>query len=241
MAGLNPNVPPGAPPSAVPMPPPGAAPEMPSEEMPPEEEAPEEAPEEGEGGDDGNVSPEEQAQYDEFVNNGLRLIYDKQTMPKVLESLKGGGNPISGLANTLVTVVVTLEKQAEAAQAELSHDVIFHAAFELASDLANLQKEAGIAELNDDEVEQAIYMAVDLYRSQKENAGQLDVDGITEDMAELMEADQAGKLDSVLPGATEAAARMKERGWNRQRTPEDGPPEEAAEGQPMPAEEAPVA
>jgi len=168
------------------------------------------------GGEQPNVTPEEQKQYDEFVENALRLTYDKKTMPNVLETLKGGDNPIEGLANTLVMVVTALEKQADAAGAELSSDVIFHGSFEIIADLANLQKEAGIADLDDDEVEKAIYMAIDIYRQQKQSAGRLDVEGISQDMDELMAAEKEGRLDEIAPGATEAAKRMQDRGWTQQ-------------------------
>ena len=47
-----------------------------------------------------NVSPEEQQGYDEFVNNAFSVIYDKKSLPQILEGLKGDGNPVEGLANT---------------------------------------------------------------------------------------------------------------------------------------------
>src|SRR3546814_17793696 len=49
-------------------------------------EQPASSPAPQEGGDEtANVSPEEQAQYDQFVNNGLELIYKEKYFPKVVD------------------------------------------------------------------------------------------------------------------------------------------------------------
>ena len=68
---------------------PGAE-QMPAEAMPPEEMPNQAASEDGE--EMANVSPEEQAIYEQSVRNALNLIYqeggDKHVSPAVLKALK---------------------------------------------------------------------------------------------------------------------------------------------------------
>jgi hypothetical protein len=83
-------------------------------------------------GDQANVSPEEQAAYDEFVTNGMKLIYQgDHVAPAVLDQLKGNwkasrirsarfpgreaarpGNPIDDLSVATVSLVLALEASA---------------------------------------------------------------------------------------------------------------------------------
>ncbi len=74
-----------------------------------------------------NVTPEEQQAYDAFVNNALTVISDEKSLPSIVQSLKGDGNPVDGLANTAVAVVVWVQDSAEQAGQALAPDVVFQA------------------------------------------------------------------------------------------------------------------
>lgn len=155
-----------------------------------------------------NVSPEEQAEYDAFVTNGMQLIYNEQLMPQLLERIEGGGNPIEGLANAAALVVMRLEDSAEGQGQAISNDVKFHGGTELMEQLAELAEAAGIHEYSEEEVESAFYLALDTYRSTRQEQGKLAMDEINQDMQTLVQADQAGRLNEVLPGIEQAAARL---------------------------------
>lgn len=174
------------------------------------------------------ASPEEQALYTEFVNNGFKLVYaGGEVKPAILTSLEGDGEPMEGLANTTVAIVARVAQAAEEAGQDLDAGLIMHAGSEILADLANLQKEAGIAELSEDEIEGAFYRAVDLYREQAQSAGKLDTAGLEEDFIALSEADEAGDPDAVLPGATEAARRLAGKAQPAEGEEEEEMPEEA--------------
>lgn len=170
------------------------------------------------GEEEGNVTPEEQAQYDTFVTNGMQLIYNEKSMPQVLQSIAGDGDPVEGLANTVATVVMRLEDSAADKGQEISGDVKMHGATELLEQMAELAGEAGIHDYSEEEMEGALFRALDIYREAR--ADRLPVDELKEDFAMLQEADQQGRLDEIVPGASEFAAR---RGGQQEQGQEQAP------------------
>lgn len=158
--------------------------------------------------DEGEVqaSPDEQAQYDTFVDKAYELIYNGgKVNPQILKSLEGAGEPVDGLANTTAMVVIRLEDAAEQSGKKLSPDVMLHGGAEVLQDLADLAKQAGVHEYSKDEIQGATYQALDIYRAIRQKQGKLDIPAIQQDFQEIMQASQAGQLDSLLPGASEAA------------------------------------
>lgn len=162
---------------------------------------------EGAGEGESNVSPEEQAQYDQFVKNGMELIYDEKTMPQLMQSLEGAGTPTEGLANALVTVVMRLEDSAKQQGQEISGEVIMHAATELMEQLVELAEAAGVHEFTPEDIESSYLLAIDTYRTARQGKGDLPVDDLKQDMDMMMQADQQGRLDEVVPGISEYAKR----------------------------------
>src|SRR5690625_2194710 len=84
-----------------------------------------------------NVSPAEQAQYDHFVEHALSLIYDERSLPQVIRSLGGHGDPIEGLATTAIMVITRLEDIA-GGHGAIDGDILFHGGVEIIEDLADL-------------------------------------------------------------------------------------------------------
>lgn len=164
--------------------------QMPPEEMPDEES---------------NVTPEEQADYDEFVTNGMKVMYSKDRIKKFLQSIEGGGNAVKGLANAVSILVMRLEDDAKNNGKEFSGDVMIHAAQELMEQMAELAEAAGIHTFTEEEMESAFYLALDRYRSTRQQAGTLPVDEIKQDVDELRVAEQQGRLEEIAPGITEYA------------------------------------
>jgi len=147
-----------------------------------------------------NVSPEEQAAYDKFVNNFELLVYDEKLQPQILESLKGAGKPEEGLANTAAMVATRLFDAADQEGEQISGDVKLEGGLDLVEDLANLQKEAGIANLDEKQIEKAWFMALDIYKNTQEQRGTLDKEGYQQDFQEIQQMAQSGELDSFVNG-----------------------------------------
>lgn len=185
----------------------------------PEEETPaEDSQETGEepqdsGGEESNVSPEEQKQYDTFMEKAADIIYgDKEgeVMPEILASLKpasepaedpAGGNPaVLALANTATQIVQKLDVASKEAGQQVSDDVLYHGGAEVIELLAEIAEAAGIHEYTEEEINGALIQAVDNYRPIAEEMGRTDADTLKKQFGEVVAADEQGKLGQVVPG-----------------------------------------
>jgi hypothetical protein len=160
-----------------------------------------------EGGEESNVTPEEQAQYEAFVGNGLRLIFAEQTREQIAERIRAS-DPVEGLATTTVQIVTRLQQSAGQKGSEISPDVLFHGGMEIMSNIAELAEAADVHAYSEDEIESALYQALDQYGTQAMEAGTLDKEGIVSDFQALMQADQQGRLEEMLPGIEEKARQI---------------------------------
>lgn len=161
-----------------------------------------------EGGDDEqpNVSPEEQAQYEDFVDKCHQLIYSQGAFEKVLERIKATPNPVEGLATVVATTVFRVQQSAVEAGQELSPDVLMQGGQEVLLDLADQVAKAGIHDYSEQEIEAATYAAVDQYREMAGKAGFLDEGAAVQDANSLVQMDRTGELDETLPGLKEKFA-----------------------------------
>lgn len=157
------------------------------------------------GGDESNVSPEEQTQYDEFVTNGMSLLHDEKGLSSLIQSIEGDGNPVEGLANTVASIVIRIEDSAQKQGIEISGDVLMHGGTELLEQAADLAEQSGVHEFSDDELESALYLAMDIYRTTRQQQGKLPTDQLGQDMQELQTAEQDGSLEKQFPGITKYA------------------------------------
>lgn len=146
------------------------------------------------------ASPQEQAQYDEFVNNAFNLIFDEKTMPGIIERLSATEEPIDDLANTAALVTFRLQDSAQKAGAQIPDEVVFHAGVEILEELANLSEKAGIHEFSQEELEAATLRALDVFREMGTQAGSIDPEALKQQFGALIEADNAGQLNRALPG-----------------------------------------
>lgn len=157
-----------------------------------------------------NVGPDEQQAYDTFVGNGMELLYNENVMPKLLESIRSAEDPAEGLGNAVATLVMRLDDSASKAGQEISGDVKLHAAKELLEQMAEVAEEAGVHEYSEEEMESAFYSALDTYRTTRQAEGKLNPEEFQGDMQEIQAADQEGRIDEVLPGVSEYAARTNQ-------------------------------
>jgi hypothetical protein len=177
-----------------------------SEATPDDEQA------EGEG-----VSPEEQAQYDQFVKNGLSLIYPAnahgQISPVVINHLKGNfeeqaqqelakaqppisNNPIDNLAASTVLLVMALQEDSHGNDNHLDSAIVLHGGAELLGELGHIATKAKIHEYQQDEINNAMYRGMDIYRAA---SPYVNVEAAKEDFAQLDQAEKNGTLEQLIP------------------------------------------
>jgi hypothetical protein len=157
------------------------------------------------------ASPEEQAQYNQFVGRAMQLIYDQRMFPKIVEMLRGGGSdgqgkddtgnsgPAHGLANATAMIITRVYKAASDAGAQLSPDVVFHGGTEIFGQLAEISDKAGISDYaNDhDALEGAYFLAVDTAMQQLRKAGVVDEASAKQALEQLHGMDGKGELEQV--------------------------------------------
>lgn len=160
--------------------------------------------------DEGNVSPEEQAQYDQFVAQGMKLYNDPKVMPSILGMIEGDGDPVNGLASATATIVVRLVQSMKGLPTKMSGDVIYHGGVELLEQLADVGAVTKLHDFTPEEMQQAELRAVDMVRDMLTKSGDIDNEAVMQDFNALVEADKAGTLDEVLPGISEAPAEGEE-------------------------------
>jgi hypothetical protein len=166
------------------------------------------APEAGEGDEQSNVSPEEQAVYDQVVGNALKIISSPKTRGGILQALQGDGNPEEGLANAAATVAKRVIDSAEKAGMKVPGDIMLPAGQEIVEALAEVQRNAGIADLDEKQIEGAFMRGLDLFREMAQADGTIDRATFERDFQAMAQADKAGRLDEMVPGASKAAAQF---------------------------------
>lgn len=152
-----------------------------------------------EQGEAPNVSPEEQAQYDQFMDRAFALAYDERTFPTVMGRIAKAPDPVEGLAAATAMLVSRLKDTAARQNISLSPDVLYHGGAALLEDLADTAGKAGIHDFTPDEVEGALYRCLDLYRSM-EGGDPAGKQAVAQDWQALVQADRAGALGQMLPG-----------------------------------------
>jgi hypothetical protein len=157
-----------------------------------------------------NVSPEEQQQYDVFVENAMQLLYseDGEVEPEVLARLSTGKKPIDVLAQTAVWIIMIVEEDAKKNNMPIEDDVLFHAGREIVEQLIDIAEAAGIHTYKEAEIQGAWYQALDMYReANSDETGRINPDEAAGAFEALNEADKEGRADEIIPGFEQKAER----------------------------------
>lgn len=163
-----------------------------------------------------NVSPEEQAAYEQFVEAGIALIYGGgEVRPGILQlldndpadliavlgdnvpELKERFSKVVALAAT--TVIVVLEVVRNLPE-KPDGAILMHGGKAILEDLAELAEQAGQEEFTQDELNTAFLHAVDIYQAVGTEEGFVDKENASQEFAEILNAQEQGQLDKVLPG-----------------------------------------
>jgi hypothetical protein len=160
------------------------------------------------------ATPEEQKAYEAYVNAALEAVLtgDGQPEPAVLASLKGEYDqataerfaaaeppirtlqeaPIDPLAATTVAALLQVEDIAAQSGVELADEIVFNGGAEVLAVLADMSETAGIHSYSEDDIETAVYRAVDLYRI---SSSRVNPDQLKQEFGAFIEADRAGAFE----------------------------------------------
>ena len=112
------------------------------------------------------VSETEQAQYDEFVINGYKLIYESGALVPILNRLHAMtklGLAIEGLARITTDIVERLVNDLVQSNLKLGDGVAYHGSVELIEELVELAKRHTIYDFDETELETGFFRALEIF------------------------------------------------------------------------------
>lgn len=159
------------------------------------------------------ASPEEQAQYEAFVEMMQNMIYPEATPgeinPAILANLKGQFDPAAlemfqqaepaltdSPQDSAAATAVLLTLMAEG-QGKFSDEIVMHGGAAAIEELVEVAEAAKIHDFAERDMETITYRAMDLYRTA---SPRVDPAALTEQFKALMVANDQGNLGAVLPG-----------------------------------------
>lgn len=171
------------------------------------------------------ASPEEQALYDDFVGRAQSILLPQkgEVSGEILANLRGdfdpqaaqvfaqvepplAPSPQDAVSGTAVLLTLMIEASAMQEGIDYPDDVAMHAGAEVVEMLAAVSEAAGIHDFSDEEMEGMFYRALDLYRYV---GPRIDENALKQGFEQIVQADQAGKLNEVLPGLPGGAPMQK--------------------------------
>lgn len=184
------------------------------------------------------ASPEQQDQYDRFVATAMNIMYEREMVPKLLQLLDGGGDPVEGLARATVMITARVATAAEEGGEQLSGDVLFNAGAEIFNQLADVSDAAGMGNFAEDRdmLEAAYFRALDEFRTLMQQAGRGSQEAAQRDLQQLEAMSESGDLEATLRKLAEDDPRMRQQGNDRE--PQGEPPPGQGQRQ-MPRREQP--
>lgn len=158
-----------------------------------------------EDGEQPNVTPEEQAAYEQLIRNAFKVIYpeggEDAISPQVLKGLSANPeNPVLALGSTAATLVSGLRDSAKKVGQPVPDEILYHGGQRIVEELAEVAEAKKIHDYSEEEIEQAWYAGLDLYRTMSEQSGDFDKEGASQGWNELVAADQQGRAGDMLPG-----------------------------------------
>lgn len=153
---------------------------------------------EHEAGNSPNVSQEEQGQYEDFVNRCYEMIYTDDNLEAIAATIEAGEYPAGDLAQAVAQVVSRVIAVAKEAGVEYGGDVKLHGGVEVMEAIADSLTQQGVYQFTPDDLERAMYIAMDAFRELNKNTGLINEDAAKEDMALLEQMDKSGSLEQQM-------------------------------------------
>lgn len=160
----------------------------------------------GEGDEQPNVTAEDQKAYEDLIDRGRSLLYDKRSLPKLTQQLKADeqrsdGAPPEGLSAAVFAAMQRIHQSAQQAGVSIDAETGLQAGIALVEDLADFADDRGIVYYDAAAIEAGIMRFTDLYQGLA--GASVDKDAAAETMSKLVAADQSGELASSMPGLAE--------------------------------------
>jgi antitoxin component of RelBE/YafQ-DinJ toxin-antitoxin module len=127
-------------------------------------------------GEEPNVTPEEQQQYDTIVYKAMEMLYSDDRIVPMLEKLKAGANNISKeIGHTAAMVMTSLVQTVAQSDQEIPEEILYNAGQEVVSQIVDIATAAGIVseEQSQDVAEAALYEGLRIWGQNMGRDGQI--------------------------------------------------------------------
>jgi len=151
-------------------------------------------------GDAMDASPEEQALYEQFVNNALSALFEPKNADMVMKQIGESPDPKEGLATVAVQAVQRVLQSAEQNGVEVNGDILMAAGEEIVEALATAASSQGVHDFTEEETTGAFYRAIDMYRADAQKAGKIDPATVQSDMNDIKQMEASGALAQMVGG-----------------------------------------
>ena len=148
-------------------------------------------------GDAQQASPEEQAMFDMFVKNTLKLVYLKPTWEEFKQALSEN-DPVKGIGDTLGILADQVVQSAYRNGTQLTRDAIVYGLGDVVSQVVNDLEEAGMPPIDEKQMAGIVYRVSDMVRAGMQKRGEMDESSIRQDWAQLQQMNESGALGRAL-------------------------------------------
>lgn len=146
-------------------PPQGQAPQQPGPEMAAQQ------PLRGDTPDVQEATPEQRAQFDQFVATGMAILFDPQFVNTARQRIEGDDNPIDAVAEVATNIVNRIFTEAMKQGEDIDQLVVLHGGWQILNYVAEVAQVGAGVEMTPDDIETAFYLAADKFRKMLEAAG----------------------------------------------------------------------
>lgn len=147
------------------------------------------------------ASPEEQAMYDKFVSMALLALYDDKMMPRTIEHLTKQPNKGVAVGEVAAGIFQRVYASAKEGGAEVSGDVLVNAMAEIIEATVELSDKKAGTDLTPDEIDEALYKAMDIVRKMMKQSGDYTDEMKAQDAAALQAMSENGEIDAITGGS----------------------------------------
>lgn len=154
------------------------------------------------------ASAQEQEIYNEFVTGALNYLHEPKRVDGTLKALQTQ-DPGTGVANVAAAVITKAASDMQRDGKPLPFEVIIHGASEIFDNVAEIAKEAGLVDFDQDQkaAARAYVTTFDTMRVQLQQMGLIDKTGAQAMLSEIQQADKGAAPGQAQPGGPPMAAR----------------------------------
>jgi len=147
----------------------------PNQQAPPMEQMPMDQP-----GQETQVPPEMQEQFDLFVINAINVVHDKTVSEGILTRILHNENRLEAIAEATVDITMRLADSAEGEGLQISNEVLVHGGNAVLGEIITMAEAAGMQKLTDEQKNEAFQRATAIFINSSVESGNMSKDQLVQ-------------------------------------------------------------